>query len=129
MASVAVIVGSSQGIGLQLARIYLSQTNLHVVALSRDADKAKKAILDTSSMLPFLAVKDRNAGHTSQDVFKEIEKGDSALDESRLMAISTDVKQEDSIASASEEVKKAFGKDSVRLLLNVAGLVRTYKPF
>ena len=129
MASVAVIVGSSQGIGLQLARLYLSQTDLQVVALSRSSEKAKRAILDTSSSsspLPFLAVRDKQVGFTSGDAFKTI-SDKAALDESRLLTIDTDVNDEESIAKASEKVKSSFGKDSVRLLLNVAGMVRTMK--
>jgi NAD(P)-dependent dehydrogenase (short-subunit alcohol dehydrogenase family) len=124
---VAVLVGTSQGIGLELARIYLSQSNLHIVALSRNSKAAREAILDSSrSHSPLIVAKDKSAGHTSDSAFKEFKaKEGSPFDESRLTTIDTDVKDEESIHKASEQVKSQFGKDTVRLIFNVAGMVRT----
>jgi NAD(P)-dependent dehydrogenase (short-subunit alcohol dehydrogenase family) len=118
---VAVLVGSSQGIGLELARIYLSQTNLHIVALSRNAKAAREAILDSSPKTPFIVQKDASVGHTSDSAFKIFES--KGFDQDRLTTIDTDVKDEDSIHKASEKVKSEFGKDSIRLIFNVAGMV------
>lgn len=126
MTSVAVIVGSSKGIGLQLARIYLSQTNMQVVALSRNSKAAKEAILDTTNTgVPFQTQTNSNVDHTSEDAFKhyEVKSGSSLFDSDRLTAVDVDMKDEGSIQKASEQVKSAFGKDSVRLLFNVAGMV------
>lgn len=123
---VAVLVGSSQGIGLQLAKIYLSQTNFHVVALSRNSKAAREAILDSSSgNSPFVVQKDKSVGHTSDDAFKPFEG--NGLEEDRLITIDTDIKSEDSIHKASEQVKSTFGKDSVRLIFNVAGMLHPEK--
>lgn len=127
--SVAVIVGSSQGIGLQLARIYLSQTGLQVVALSRNSKSAREAILDESHDLPFLVQKDGNVKHTSEEAFQPFKarQGSSPFDSNRLTTFDIDVKDEESIHKASEQVKSAFGKDSVRLLFNVAGMLHPEK--
>jgi NAD(P)-dependent dehydrogenase (short-subunit alcohol dehydrogenase family) len=126
MTSVAVIVGSSKGIGLQLARIYLSQTNMQVVALSRNSKAAKEAILDTSSRIPFVSQANRSVDLTSEEAFKQLEAKDpsSLFNKDRLTAIDVDVIDEESIRKASEQVKSAFGQDSVRLIFNVAGKVR-----
>lgn len=126
MPSVAVVVGSSQGIGLQLARIFLSQTNMQVVALSRNSSAAKEAILDTSTSPPILAQTNAGLGSTKQDAFNHMDvgKAKSALDANRLTAVDVDVRDEESIRRASEQVKGDFGADSVRLVLNVAGMVR-----
>lgn len=110
--SVAVIVGASRGIGLELARIYLGQSNLQLVALSRNADNARKAILDTSTE-PLLV-----------DVGGK--KDTKAFDDSRLTTIDIDVREEDSIREASEKVKEKFGSDCLRLLFNVSGIVSPY---
>ena len=60
------LIPYAAGIGAQVAKQYLSRTGLQVVALSRDASRAKNAILS----------------------------GDSKLDESRLHTISLDIKSE-----------------------------------
>ncbi|UZJ57362.1 hypothetical protein CBS101457_006682 [Exobasidium rhododendri] len=129
MSSVAVIVGSSQGIGLQLARIYLSQTGMQVVALSRNSKSAKEAILDTSTNVPFISQANRNVDLTSEEAFKHFKAKDSSsiFDKDRLTAIDVDVIDEESIRKASEQVKSAFGKDSVRLIFNVAGKLKVEK--
>lgn len=112
--SVAVIVGASRGIGLELARIYLGQSNLQLVALSRNADDARKAILDTSTEP--LAV-DIGGG----------KKDTKSFDESRLTTLDIDIREEDSIHEASKKIKDKFGPESLRLLFNVSGIVSERK--
>lgn len=130
--NVAVIVGASKGIGLELARIYLSQTNLQLVALSRNADQARKNILDTSSSSPLKVLFDKQKKGGNGDAAKpHAQQMDAAelshLDSSRLTTIDIDIKKEDSIRSASEEVRKKFGDDSLRFLFNVAGVLTVEK--
>jgi NAD(P)-dependent dehydrogenase (short-subunit alcohol dehydrogenase family) len=67
---------------------------------SRDASKARTAILE----------------------------GSDKKHEERLTTLDLDVKNERSIEEAAKEVEHRFGKDSLRLLINVAGVVSS-TPF
>jgi len=96
--SVAVIQGSSKGIGLQFARLLLNNTSLKVVAASRKPDEARKAILD---------------GLDGKD--------------DRLTTLELDVLREDSIANAAKQVSEKYGKNSMRLLINVSGILKPEK--
>lgn len=93
--SIAVVQGSSSGIGLNFARLLLTNTKLNVVATSRNPSEARKKILD------------------GLDVPKD-----------RLLTLEVDTAKEDSLAAAASETQKTFGKESLRLLLNVSGIVR-----
>jgi NAD(P)-dependent dehydrogenase (short-subunit alcohol dehydrogenase family) len=92
--NVAVIQGCSSGIGLQFARLLLQNSGLKVAALTRKPSEAKEAIL----------------------------KG-LDVDSSRLLPLEVDIKKEDSIQSAAESVRQKFGDGSLRLLINVSGIV------
>ncbi|CAO1626569.1 unnamed protein product [Sympodiomycopsis kandeliae] len=121
--NVAVIVGSSKGLGLHLARSYLARTDLHVVSLSRSPSQARKAILDTSEASPL------STGVNGGD--KKGREHDAAslsgFDGGRLTSLEVDAKQEDSIAQAASEVEKKFGQGSLKLLFNVAGVLTPEK--
>ncbi len=99
-ANVAVIAGSSQGIGLNLAKLYLSRTSLQVYALSRRPDEAKQAILDG----------------ISDDGTR-----------SRLKTLHVDANAEDSVAEAARSIKSDHGESCLRLLFNVAGVLHAEK--
>ncbi|CAD6893021.1 unnamed protein product [Tilletia laevis] len=114
--SVAVIQGSSKGIGLALTRAYLARSSLHVVSLSRNPSAAREAILSTDSSTSLLH---KNTQDFSDAINKD---GDQ-----RLTTIEVDIKSEDSIKAAKDEVEKKFGKDSLRLLFNVSGVLRPEK--
>lgn len=87
------------GIGAQIAKQYLSRTGLQVVALSRDASRAKDAILSSSS----------------------------DLDASRLHTISLDITSEDSYHSAAQEITSKFGKSCLKTLWNINGILHAEK--
>lgn len=124
---VAVIVGASRGIGLELCRLYLSQSNMHLVALSRDAEGARKAILDSTHRPPLLAHINGSTGG-SQAAGATLDAKDlSSFDGSRLTTLGVDIKDESSIQSASKQVKEMFGDESLRLLFNVAGILNVEK--
>lgn len=108
--NVAVIVGSGRGLGLELSRLYLAQSKLNLVCLSRDAKSAREAILDSSRPAPLPA-----NGSSS--------KSSGELDGNRLTTINIDVKNEDSLKKASDQVREQFGDASLRFLINVAGVV------
>lgn len=97
--NVAIIQGTGSGIGAQIAKQYLSRTGLQVVALSRDASRAKDAILG----------------------------GDSSLDSSRLHTVSIDINSEDSYHSASKEISSRFGESCLKTLWNVNGILHAEK--
>ncbi|KAK9896616.1 NAD(P)-binding protein [Cystobasidium minutum MCA 4210] len=103
MANVAVINGSSRGLGLAFSRYLLSNTSLNVVSTSsRDASKARKAILEDSSI-------------KEEDV------------KDRLTTLDLDVTDERSIENAAKQVKERFGGGNLRLLINVAGILHPEK--
>lgn len=83
-----------RGIGLQISRLLLQNTGLKVVATSRKPEEARKAILDG------------------------LNKG-----EDRLTTLEVDCLKEDSIAEAAKAVKSKHGDHSLRLLLNISGVV------
>lgn len=97
VASVAVIQGAGGALGSHFARHLLKRTSLSVVATSRDPSAAKRTILEGA--------------------------GDK-IDESRLKVLEMDVRAEDTIAKAAQEVKKEFGEKSLRMLINASGVVR-----
>lgn len=121
--NVAVIVGSSKGIGLHLARAYLARTDLQIISLSRSPDSARKAILDTKLSSPL------STGARSDD--KKLGQDDasklSSFDSGRLTNLEVDVRSEDSIAEAARSIKDKFGEGSLKLLLNVAGVLTPEK--
>ncbi|SPC67009.1 related to short chain dehydrogenase [Ustilago sp. UG-2017b] len=97
--NVAIIQGTGSGIGAQIAKQYLSRTGLQVVALSRDASRAKDAILSD----------------------------DSSLDSSRLHTLSIDIKSEDSYHSVAEEISSRFGESCLKTLWNINGILHAEK--
>ncbi|GAA6015275.1 hypothetical protein JCM11491_000995 [Sporobolomyces phaffii] len=97
--SVAVIQGAGGSIGSHFARHLLKNTNLSIVATSRDPSSAKRAILGQ----------------------------DGKIDESRLKVLEMDAKHESTIQKAAEEVKKEFGEKSLRLLINASGVLHADK--
>ncbi|GJN92827.1 hypothetical protein Rhopal_005865-T1 [Rhodotorula paludigena] len=100
VASVAVIQGAGGALGSHFARHLLKRTSLSVVATSRDPSAAKRTILE-------------GAGDT--------------VDESRLKVLEMDVREEDTIAKAAQEVKKEFGEKSLRMLINASGVLQADK--
>ncbi|KAN0065997.1 hypothetical protein ACQY0O_000089 [Thecaphora frezii] len=96
--NVAVIQGTSRGIGAQIARQYLSRTHLQVVALSRSAAHAKQAILTSST-----------------------------LDASRLHTLTVDVRDESSLSRTADELRSRFGDGCLRTLWNISGILRPEK--
>ncbi|GAA5988717.1 hypothetical protein JCM5350_001990 [Sporobolomyces pararoseus] len=97
--SVAVIQGAGGSIGSHFARHLLKNTNLSIVATSRDPSAAKRAIL-----------------------------GDGGKhDESRLKVLELDAKHESTIQKAADEVKKEYGERSLRLLINASGVLHADK--
>lgn len=92
--STAVLQGAGGSLGSHFARHLLGRTSLNVVATSRNPDAARKAILDGQG-----------------------------LDEKRLTVLKVDVNEERTIEEAAREVEKRFGAASLRLLLNVSGIV------
>lgn len=93
--SLAIVQGASGSIGSALAREILSRSSLQVVATSRNPSSARRAILDGGG-----------------------------LDESRLTVLEVDLLEEGTIERAAKEVEERWGKASVRLLMNVSGIVR-----
>ncbi|CAO1634675.1 unnamed protein product [Parajaminaea phylloscopi] len=120
--NVAVIVGSSKGIGLNLTRAYLARTDLQIVSLSRSPDAARKAILDTRGSSPLAT-----GAHSSEVKSNGDAAHMSSFDSSRLTSLEIDVRQEDSIAAAAQQVKDKFGEGSLKLLFNVAGTLTPEK--
>jgi len=96
MANVAVIQGSSRGIGLALARHLLKHTNLVVVATSRTPSEGRAQVLENLE----------NSEKLSQ----------------RLHNLELDVQDEESISQAAGYVKKNLGQN-LRLLINVSGVL------
>lgn len=120
--SVAVIVGSSKGLGLHLTRAYLARTDLNIVSLSRKPDEARKSILDTRQGSPL------STGAKSDEKKSSDDAGSmSSFDSKRLTNFEVDVRQEDSIAEAAKQVEQKFGKGSLKLLFNVAGTLQPEK--
>lgn len=115
--NVAVIVGSSQGLGLHLARSYLARTDLQVVSLSRKPSEARNAILDTKAASPL----NLNGPNGSKKTGEADAANMSHLEGSRLTNLEVDVRNEESLQQAASEVSKKFGDSSLRLLFNVAG--------
>ncbi|KAL7005732.1 hypothetical protein EMMF5_004647 [Cystobasidiomycetes sp. EMM_F5] len=102
MASVAVINGSSRGLGLAFTRYILQNTQLNVVATtSRKADAARSAILE------------------NLDGTKDAE--------GRLTTLDMDITDEKAIETAAKQVEEQFGKGQLRLMINVAGVLRPEK--
>lgn len=87
------------GIGAQIAKQYLSRTGLQVVALSRDASRAKDAILSN----------------------------DSSLDAFRLHTISLDITSEDSYHTVAQETTSRFGDSCLKTLWNINGILHAEK--
>ena len=98
--NVAIIQGTGSGIGAKIAKQYLSRTGLQVVALSRDASRAKDAILSG---------------------------GDKDLDSSRLHTISLDIKSEESYHKVAQEISSRFGEDCLKTLWNINGILHAEK--
>lgn len=95
MASVAVIQGANGALGSAFIRNLLRTTSLHVVGTSRNPAEVRSRIED------------------------EVED----FDETRLTMLPMDLLDEMSIAAAAKSVEDKFGKASLRLLLNVSGVV------
>ncbi|GAA6004164.1 hypothetical protein JCM10207_002462 [Rhodosporidiobolus poonsookiae] len=98
--SVAVIQGAGGSLGSNFARHLLKTTSLKVVATSRDPSAAKRTILEDA--------------------------GDK-VDESRLKVLEVDVKEEETVRRAAEEVRKEYGEKSLRLLINASGVLHADK--
>ncbi|GAA5937723.1 SDR family oxidoreductase [Sporobolomyces koalae] len=97
--SVAVIQGAGGAIGSHFARHLLKNTNLSIVATSRDPSAAKRAILGD----------------------------DLKIDDSRLKLLEVDAKHESTIEKAAAQVRKDFGDKSLRLLINASGVLHADK--
>lgn len=95
--STAVLQGAGGSLGSHFARHLLGRTSLNVVATSRNPNATRKAILDGQG-----------------------------LDEQRLTVLEVDVKEERTIEEAAKEVEKRFGGASLRMLLNVSGVVSSH---
>lgn len=95
---------------------------MNVVSLSRTSSKARNSILDSTKASPLSSISHDQSKLNQTDASKL-----HALDESRLTTIDVDCTEEDSIAAAAREVEKRFGKDSLRLLFNVAGVLHPEK--
>lgn len=93
--SVALVNGASGGIGTQFVRHLLRGTQLAVVATSRKGADAKSELL-----------KDGLDKHSD-----------------RLTCLEMDVTKEDSIAEAAKSFQNKHGKGSLRLMLNLPGIV------
>lgn len=94
VASTAVIQGAGGSLGTHFARHLLSRSKLNVVATSRNPDETKRTILEGGG-----------------------------LDETRLTVLKADVTEERTIEDAAAQVKERFGGASLKLLLNVSGVV------
>lgn len=100
-ATVAIIQGANGGLGKAFVQYLLQHTRFQVVGTSRDPSAVKESLLSTM-----------------EDV-----------DESRLHLIKMDLMEEASIVAAAGQVESTFGKGSVKLLVNVSGVVRQFYPF
>ncbi|KAM0790218.1 hypothetical protein ACM66B_005532 [Microbotryomycetes sp. NB124-2] len=98
--SVAVVQGAGGSIGSHFVKHLLKRTDLSIVATSRDAQKFQQTV-DSWNVVD--NVKDR------------------------LTVLQVDVKNEDTIAQAAKDVKDKFGLASLRLLLNVSGVLHADK--
>ncbi|GAA5877231.1 hypothetical protein JCM8547_006304 [Rhodosporidiobolus lusitaniae] len=98
--SIAVVQGAGGSIGSHFARALLQRTKLSVVATSRDPSAAKRTIL---------------------------EGADGKIDESRLKVLEVDVREEDTVKKAAEDVKKEYGDKSLRFLINTSGVLHADK--
>lgn len=104
MANVAIVQGSSQGIGLAITQFLLRHSNLQVVATtSKDPNRTREKILEG---------------------FKRAEGYDNIS--SRLTNLTLDVRNEESISKAAETVSRNFG-NSLRFLVNVSGVLLAEK--
>lgn len=93
---------TSSGLGLAYVRHLLQHTRLQVVATtSGDPGAAESKILDNLS-----SSASTNPGHRD-----------------RLTCVKLDVLDEASVQGAAKEVQDRFGRGSLRLLINVAGVV------
>jgi NAD(P)-dependent dehydrogenase (short-subunit alcohol dehydrogenase family) len=92
--SVALIQGAGGSFGSHFARHLLSCTSLNVVAASRNPDATRRTILEGGG-----------------------------LDEKRLSVLEMDVREEGTIEKAAKQVETRFGGASLRILLNVSGVV------
>ena len=92
---------TTSGLGLAFTRYLLQNTNLQVVATtSRDSSSARDAIL----------------------------KGkDDKVDEKKLLTLDMDITNEAAIRKAAKMVEEKYGKGNLRLLINVAGVVRAMR--
>ncbi|KAK4702330.1 hypothetical protein P7C70_g3897, partial [Phenoliferia sp. Uapishka_3] len=96
--SVALVQGGGGSLGSNFARHLLARTSLNVVATSRDVGASKSSIL--SGM-------DKHAD--------------------RLTVLEVDARDEATIEKAASTVKERFGSGSLRLLLNVSGVLHADK--
>ena len=94
VASTAVIQGAGGSLGTHFARHLLARSSLNVVATSRNPESTRKTILEAGG-----------------------------LDGDRLTVLKADVTEERSIEDAAHQVKERFGPGSIKLLLNVSGVV------
>ncbi|KAG8707811.1 hypothetical protein FRC08_000274 [Ceratobasidium sp. 394] len=98
--SVAIIQGCSKGFGRALAQNLLSTTKLNVVGTT--ASGAKHA-------------------------YERILSGTSTSSETRLTTLDMDIRDENAIRRASEEVQNKFGEKPLRMLVNVSGMLHVEK--
>ncbi|KAM0751131.1 putative Rossman fold oxidoreductase [Meredithblackwellia eburnea MCA 4105] len=98
--SIAVIQGVGGAIGSSFARHLLRQTSLQIVGTSRNRQVAEQAVLSES---------------------------DSAKFRDRFSVLEVDSKDEATIEKAAKDVKERWGQGSLRLLLNVSGVLHADK--
>ena len=100
--SVAVIQGCSKGLGRALVQNLLSTTKLNVVGTTASgATSAREAILSGKS--------------SNSDL------------EKRLLVLDADVRDENAMRKASEQVQDKFGEKPLRMLVNVSGMLHAEK--
>lgn len=100
MASVAVIQGASGGLGKAFVSQLLRTTQLHVVATTRDPSALETAM---------------------REHYPDLTEPDRA----RLHILEMDVREESTIERAAKKVESDWGKGSLRMLVNVSGVVRS----
>ncbi|KDE05493.1 hypothetical protein MVLG_04181 [Microbotryum lychnidis-dioicae p1A1 Lamole] len=100
--SIALIQGSSGSLGTHFVQHLLRTTSLQVIATSRNPSSTRSHILSS-------------AGLQANKV------------EDRLTVLEMDVTKEDTIEKAAKDVEGKFGKGSLRLLLNVSGVLHADK--
>ncbi|KAK4050186.1 hypothetical protein OIO90_005168 [Microbotryomycetes sp. JL221] len=97
--SVAVVQGAGGSIGTHFVRHLLKQTRLEIVATTRNP----------------------------QQFIRHLDDVERQVDKQRLTVLELDVKNEHTIERAAKQVQDKFGRASLKLLLNVSGVLHADK--